>query len=236
MSVEYSKGFQARVYQVDQSHHLGFPHADLYRIESTRDRTYFVRLFLKHKIASLLFPNNFITVVGSQSDRPTTDLQTEQIALPNIMSGQRFLERGISLFSCLASVPKDHSVFAAHFKLSDKVSRGKSSSCRCEVCVRHNRFHKSTEIYRIANQLGSRAARIGIYLPDEDSSDFCLINGEVIFFEIESINPHMIWKYLINITNPTDNEQSALRLLDRYEILESQARKDSNKGLAEFRN
>ena len=61
---EYAHGWSSFVYRLTPAEKGRFPDADLVKEVKTNDATWFQRLYLRHRIAYILFPANFINVVG----------------------------------------------------------------------------------------------------------------------------------------------------------------------------
>lgn len=185
-----------------------FPHADLVRESVGTDTRLFSKLFYRHKIANLLLPDNFIEVTGAQV-YPSDDLSNGSIY------------RATRLFSELAPVNKNHSVFSQHIdRRYDAVMGSKESLCPCDICFSHREFHKSNSLDQRAKQISEEMINIGIVPPYSDPSDYCLTEKDtVIFFEIEHLDHLNLGNYLRALKDLRPNQQWALRVLDRYEKL-----------------
>lgn len=138
-----------------------FPNADLVRTESSISPNC-KRLFYMHKVASLLFPRNFIEVVAA---REINSFSTR-------------------LYSRLADVPEEHAIFARDcFK---PWGQEKRSICECRPCEEHRHFHDDHDLQQRAFELAKELQEWGIYVEYTDITDYCLDQktGEIIFFEV----------------------------------------------------
>lgn len=210
----YSKGFHAGIYEVSSQERLWFPHADLVRLDKPRmagDKNRFARMFYSHKIAQILFPNNFINVVAARVDR---DKDSDKY---------RTTSRTNMLYSQKADIPIEHSTFSAHMELPYRAFQ-KVFSCRCSDCTSHRAFHLSNALAEKAEEVSIPMGKIGI-LPaySGDPSDYCLTGqGNIVFFEIDVFNDKALGEYLSSLENPNSREKEALVLINRYNELLSE--------------
>jgi hypothetical protein len=221
--MEYSSGFHAKVFNVSPEQKFLFPQADLVRVESCDDPFWFQRLHKRYKIAELLFPEHFIEVVGSQIIPPEPVIgQSEGFDGRMTTYHER---RDQLLYSKLAPVDTNHAVYASHIILNK--GRFKESVCTCVTCKDHRHFHKRHDLARKAERFNDRIKHCGIKVPDCDPSDYCLGPNGIIFFETEELDRHILRSYLENLHNPNDNQQLALRLLDRMDQSHQASRQSS---------
>lgn len=202
MSLEYSRGFNAKVYRLSPDSPY-VKKADLVRIEDTFDYLWFERLYIAHKIASLLYPDNFIQVVGA-ANRPIS------------LDGKPGYHA--ELYSKLAPIPPDHAIFSAHFAvttkpaLADRYHHHNNSNpphCECRTCFDHVNFHEQHKLRSKATQLHiDSLTHSCISLPYDDPTDYCLTSNGLIFFEIEQFNSFALIRKLIQ--NPTHPNQDLL--------------------------
>lgn len=229
--IKFSNGYNASVFELTPQEKCLFPEADLVREEKEVDRFWFARLFYKHKIAHLLFPEHFMEVVGAQIDPPSN----QEFSYPyqigeNVYSEPK--ERIQRLFSKRVAVDPNHAIYASHMKLVEDGERGlfKKSICECSPCTLHRQFHEE-------NKIAERAITSSCFLEDKgigidfmDSSDYCLVNNNIVFFEIDGFMSSILEKYLLGLKKPTPTEQQALRLLKRYRALTSMSRETMLRG------
>ena len=215
MTESYSRGFYAEVLRPKGEERIHFPQADLVRKESSRDRHWFARLYYRHKIASLLFPDNFITVVGASR-------------LQQVSRGED------SLYSKEANAGLDHAVFSAHMRQVDHEVNGrivrsdKGSTCECMACTRHRIEH--LEMQNEALEFSRQLLPVGLRLDDKDPSDYCLVNGKLVFFEIEDLDPAALRNYLTSLRSATVDKQTVFDYVKRYQKLRGQSFLDSFEG------
>jgi hypothetical protein len=109
---KYSNGFNSAVYKVDNVDKKRFPNADLIRIDnSSKDRHWFGRLYYRHKIAHLLYPDNFINVVAVTVDSFKKDSFEE-------VSYSGSFNKEVELFSKVAPVSPDHAIYSSHMRIN----------------------------------------------------------------------------------------------------------------------
>lgn len=219
MKEAFSRGSivsKALVFRVSEEQKLLFPRADLVRIEGSIDKNWAAKLFYRHEIASLLFPNNFIEVIAAQVD-PWDDGLLESSFLDS-QEFKKAKEREHRLFSKIAEVSSDHATFSSHMNFGtsgDEII--KLSNHNCEGCKIHRKFHKSKNLEKEATKVALDMQKIGINPPINDPSDYCL-NAErnIVFFEIDEFDGDKLHKYLSSLVTPNENEKKALSLLRRF--------------------
>lgn len=228
MQEKYSHGFHSEVYKVDKQQKLWFPLADLVKIDESADKNWFARLFYRHKIASLLFPYNFINVLGAQVEPWEKNLIDEvTIGKTTLRERKRRVHR---LFSQMASVPANHSVFSEHMDINLDIAVGdkkaeKVSLHDCVDCKSHREFHKSNDLEKKVIETAFPMQEIGILPPIDDPSDYCLTTeGNMIFFEVNEFDEEVLGKHLSSLKNPNEMEEKALRLLCRFNELYKDSR------------
>lgn len=211
MNERFSRGYYSTVYTLSDQERIRFPHAQLKK-DSDRDpyisNPYWYALcFYRHKIASLLFPDNFIAVIGT----------TKEVTTSNV-----------AIFSQIAAVPPEHAVYSAHMRYVEialnkhpyGLSINKRSLCQCETCISHRNFHNQQNIASKARSLAKKISQSGILTPYDDRSDYCLNDqGKVVFFEIAGFEPTKLINYLDSLKNPSQNQLRAPVLLKRYQQL-----------------
>jgi hypothetical protein len=231
---EYSRGSHHQVCTLSPQEQLWFPQADLVRNnDMSDDPWWFARLAYRHRIVSTLFPRNFIQVVGAHvvpaepvpritpwfSDNPTPIIHAP---------------REHRLFSKKAAIPEEHAVFSAHARPIG--ARGKVSSYDCYECRRHSDYHSQHNLDGRAYQIACIAKPLGIALPHDDPSDFCLDKtGSVVFFEIEDFNVHQLIRFLESQNNRNPRQERALHLSYRFRDLARLSKEQSKTGVHEFR-
>lgn len=199
------------VHTVTDAQRLRFPSADLVRYERSTNPFFYKLLFYKHRIARLLYPDQFIEVVGAVTEaRP---------------GGEDSFAKDHLVFSRKAPVPDEHATFAAHMEIDDDgPKRLKKSLCKCSVCVSHRRFHRDHDISMKAFDASSEFWRRGITVPWDDDSDYCMTDKEkILFFEIDGMDYRVLQNNIDDVDDPavrdTIEKMSAryghfLRLLD----------------------
>ena len=227
MQEKYSSGFYSEVFKVDKQQKLYFPQSDLVKVDESSDKNWFARLFYRHKIASLLFPDNFINVTGSQVEPWEREL-IDEIKIGGTTFKNR-VTRVHRLFSQMAHVPENHAVFSQHITVVGPDSIGNERNDRtqekvslhdCVHCKAHREFHKSNDLQEKAINSASPMLDIGILPPIHDPSDYCLTEeGNIIFFEIDNFDEEVLGKHLSSLKNPNEMEENALRLLRRINEL-----------------
>lgn len=219
----FSGGHVASIYKVSDDEKALFSRADLVRVDRVADPSWFTRLYYKHKVASLLYPDNFIEVVGARAVSlpllvPTQTRQSEEIQNHN-------------LYSQMAKVNPDHATYADHLTLV--VGEGKlykDFTCSCVACVRHGQEHDGRDMAKLAQEASDFISPSGIVPPTDDPGDYCLTDRGVIFFELKSFDPIQLKKSLTILEGIAPNQQVALSLLDRYIALDIKARLEAMKG------
>ena len=217
---KYSGGHVASVYTLSEKDKLRFPRADLVREDSVADFSWFARLYYKQKIASLLYPDNFIEVVGAGVEPlvPVGRRQSERIQKHNLFSKQ-------------AAVKIDHAVFSSHLRLTTKGGKlYKESTCPCAHCVQHTQEHLTQNMETIARKASELISPSGIVPSADDPSDYCITDRGIIFFELQSFDPNQIKKTINSSETTAPAQQTALSLLDRYLVLETRTRLEAMRG------
>lgn len=220
----YSSGQHGEVYRLTGAR--VFPHSEVVKKEADADRYWFLRLFYRQRIGSLLFPDNFIEVVGTQ-------------VFP---SSNGVMLRTHSLFSKEAKVNQNHAEFSNHTTWSEKLIEtfDPTGPCTCERCVSHRNFHRENKLGERALEISKKMEAIGIKPPVNDQTDYCLgERGQVIFFEMLEFDPQKLRRHLAKLKKPTDKETEALKLLDRHDLSVDASKnfvKSYAPGLVEVRN
>lgn len=197
----YSKGSHAQVEVPLLAEQRYFAEADLVRREPARDPFWFGRLYFIHKVAKLLHPDSFINVhaVTCTPNEAETGIHNTRV------------------FSEKAAVPEDHAVFSKHMNHFMK-----TSLCKCEICMRHRKFHGlhdlRTEAYHKNIELNKTG--IGIHWPDE--SDYCLSDKGLVFFEIDGFTIEKIKAHAETLAD--DVRGKVFRSLERFAFYKEQSR------------
>lgn len=200
---EFSNGCHGRVYHATPENKLNFPRCDLVKSEDAEDPLHHKKVYYQHKIAQALFPNNFIEVVGSAVCPPYPKLT---------------FPRSHLIFSKKAEVDKSHAVYSAHMGLyNDFKETIKRSTCECSDCTSHRDFHAHSGLHYEALSVFNRCLEIGLKLPYRDSSDYCMGENGIVFFEITHLDPDKLGCHLRGIRNRSTAEQNALNFLERYQ-------------------
>src|SRR5688572_25329406 len=137
MSNEFSHGAHSIIYNTTNRERGLYAGADLVKKASTNDRFWFARWFYRHKIASLLFPQNFINVVAATRVKPEPEVYEYKIGK---MSGREYNPALNLLYSKLANIPAEHATYSAHTTLELSQQLGKvvkASRCTCTDCAIH---------------------------------------------------------------------------------------------------
>lgn len=223
----YSKGFCAEVYEVNSQERLWFPHADLVRLDGpwivgvVDIKNNFARLFYRHKIAQILFPDNFINVVAARTEVREALYEDRMLSTKTHRVHKLLESRTNALFSQKADIPVEHSTLSAHMRLDPDRKQSKVSSCECNDCISHRKFHLSSALVDKAKEVSIPMRGIGVvpsYLGD--SSDYCLTGkGNIVFFEIDNFDREALGKHLSSLNNPNSREKEAQILIDRYNKL-----------------
>lgn len=146
--------------------------------------------FLDLKIASLLFPNHFIEIIGMELIKTSAKLENLEAF---------HVERRIK--SKLAPIPPEHAIFTKHLKENlNFFLRG--LICDCAVCQAHNNLHnlqleENINIDRAAWEIRNA----GIYVPTDDPTDYCLGPKGVIFFEVDLVIPSQLRNYIHSLNS-----------------------------------
>lgn len=193
----YSQGAHGRVEKASLSDRKRFPRADLVKNENwgRYDPYRFSRIFYRHKVAALLFPEHIIDVVAAASTLE---------GAPN----HEIIHR---IWSRKAEVPEEHATFAYHKKRD-----ADGFPCKCKVCVSHQAQYHTPDLKQQAFRMGEQASEMGIKLPDTDETDYCLGPHGVLFFEVDALYNNGLREMLM--MNMVDLETSRLCLsyLVRY--------------------
>lgn len=232
MKIEFSHGFRSKVYLATREQRKLFPTAQLVKEDVARERSWFARAYYQHKICKLLFPANFIEVSGSQVD-PPDEWDIEEYKFDGKLISRTYVPRIHMIYSKQAELLDDHAKFSAHMTKAS-AGIGKASVCDCEDCYHHRDFHRELHLKDQAKKLSEQAVKIGIGLPDDDPSDYCLTENGIIFFEIDMIVVPELREYLLSLREPSFDQRYALRLLNRYEALLAVASDDEKKKYADI--
>jgi len=223
MAEIYSSGACSEVYKLTNSEKKLFPEADLVKIDTDKDRFWFARLFYRHKIAHLLFPNNFIDVVGATVDPHGPDLFDEHKLFDKPYFSA--VDREHRLYSKLAKVDPEHATYSNHMKLVTKNGGVfKKSICPCSICSGHREVHETRYMEEKAKHLAANLSPIGLGVPWNDPSDYCLSGNDIIFFEIDHFEEKVLLKHLTSVDNPTSEQIASIKLLNRYGELKRMSR------------
>ncbi len=223
MSYElFSHGLRNDVFYSSKRERIAFPNGDLVKVDYSRDELLFARLFYKHKIASLLLPDNTITVVGTVIDRPEVDEG------PHISPTIRQISQ-------MAPVSSDHAIFSQHTGVD--VNHQKNNVCECEVCRNHREYHLNNSLEKRALAFARGASEIGVGFPADDPTDYCLNEEKdtVLFFEIDRFDVRQVMQFLSHIAQPTRAESQAFHLAVRYKELYDLSLENLKRGGREFR-
>lgn len=209
---KYSRGGHAEVFRINLNEGIWYPNADLVRVENSDHPLIFMTRFYAHRIASELFSSYFIQTYGARR----TDVHVPIFRM----------KYNHYLYSKLAQVPRDHAIFTAHVVFRSLAEEHdwtdtviKDSTCKCSACHRHRKFHKDNKLKDQASYMFTRFADIGI-IPDNDFTDYCLTDrGNLIFFEVDSIDINRLRPFLESIKDPNQRQRHALRMLNRYQEL-----------------
>lgn len=188
MKEKFSNGRNGEVFFISEQERILYPHADFSKEQKYNELFLFKLIFYQHKIARLLFPANFIEVIGtSEPDGETT-----------------------YVFSKEAKVNPQHATFSSH----------KNEHFLCGECESHKEFH--SRILNDAQNLGHSLHKKGINVPYLDETDYCISNGNIVFFEIESIDTTRLRRHLSKQGTLRPEIQQARNLLERYQNLRTQ--------------
>lgn len=218
----YSNGRNSAVYVASSKDRQYFPQAEVVRAEVTKDKWWFARLFYKYKIASLLFPKNVIDVVAATVNPAETAVWGKNN--PDKFSVKQ--DRENLLFSRIAKTIPGHEIYASHMTV---VGGDKVSLCTCGDCGAHREKHGPLEVAR-ATVLTDLAIPMGMGFPYDDPSDYCLVDGDILFFEIQHLDSLRLRKYLEGLSDPTVDRNRVLSLLDRYDSLWQMSKSERKSG------
>lgn len=211
----FSHGYNSRVFRVTPEQSAQFNSADLVReVERKalmRNPNHFLELYYGYKITNLLFPDNFITVVGAQRGEPSIDrpLFDNEPQGPNLFPHR--------LFSREAAVPPDHAQYTAEMGEYDPGI--KECVCRCSTCREHDAFHRENNLEKQAREFVLKTKGMGISFPSTDPSDYCLSDNGILFFEIDGFKADQVQVYLEGLGDLSQSQQQALSLVKRYQII-----------------
>lgn len=221
MRERYSQGNNARIYRVEANELQRFPQAELVREDRSDDRYWGERLFARHIIASTLFPDHFITVVGAEV------IPSEPLTVKLSDGNHHYYpkERSQLLYSKEANIAEGHATFADHMRPGPK---GKVSSCPCAQCTEHKQLHEREKLSQLATQTAVPMIDIGITPPVEDPSDYCISPNGIVFFEIEVFEQEKLSAYLKSPKARHDKNtiKLALEALSLHEELYDLSRQD----------
>lgn len=197
--IEYSRGYRGIVFVNEGKGLVFFSSADLVKTEQTKNPFEGLRTFYLMQLTHLLFPDNFIDVVG--------------LTKQSKKSQDGFIYNN-SFFSRKASVPKDHAVYSQH---GNKHIGEKSKHCLCDICKRHDFFHGNKDFHDKALDLASfLKCEAGIFVPESDPTDYCLDDsGHIIFFEVDKLR-HDRAKIYIEKNLDVTRKWRAYDLLERF--------------------
>lgn len=170
-----SNGNEAKVYMDGNSH--------VVRIESQLVERVAITKFVNLKIASLLFPENFIDVQDIKLVRTQTK--------PRVYNFYEVILVDSYIKSKLAPTHPDHPFFSAHQKTYEEVTE-----CTCDLCKAHRRLHYSTEYMHQLSDLKIKLNAAGILVPDDDHTDHCIGPNGIIFFEADLPETPKLREYL----------------------------------------
>lgn len=214
----FAKGGNSLVRKPSIEERTMFTHAQLVREEFKNIKDMARISFYRHKIASTLFPGHFIEVVGVTST-------------PNAGAGGRFEIESTTpniyknpvlnrLYSVLSRVSPDHATYTSHmgFQVQDGLdfgAGGKKFECTCIVCQRHHRQHGLITTLK-ASLLSRRFDLAGIEVPTDDQTDFCDVNGKLVFFEVNWVDPEKVKEYIASQKNlPESTKRRVSNLAER---------------------
>lgn len=217
MSEFYSRGIWGEVYRASPREHRWFPHADLVKLDPNLESpsTTFATKFYEHVIANLLFPENFIKVVGSRQDKSTHKRFAELLNRLLHITITALYDQRYRIYSEEAEVDPVHAIYSAHMQ---EDYRGVKTPCGCNICHNHNLFHQS--LIEEAHRISQKTAAYGIFIPYSDPSDYCVDKGgRIIFFEIDDLKPQTLITQLQTTGIHTNAEKHVLALTKRYQAL-----------------
>lgn len=219
------------VYRCNWGESRQFPGSEVVRVCLTSNPDEYLDTLYKQNIAYCLYPDNILKLLGGNQRLVTPNFfltlfvrLIEQLvdSAPSPAPKQKFEYR---LYSRLANVPPEHAHFGATMIGTDEDGHliKDVPSCPCKLCTTHLSFHSSANT-KHASDVVDQISRAGIFLPDPifDPSDWCLTpQGIPFFFELEGLDPRIIYKHLTKQKNPTRKEKLALSLLGHYQTIKA---------------
>lgn len=220
-------GSHANLRSLSAAERAWFPGADVVREVRTTDAHWTMRNFYRYKLLGLLFPRMFPTVRGANQTALPKDLslltnggETDPFRSTPAMIPQYYTSR---LFSVLAPVPQDHLVYTTHMR---REPEGKFSVCGCDVCRRHRMFHAEHELQRRSYELHGQLEQTGVQLEWHDSTDYCLSDDGLFFFETENIHYGVVGEYVANAEMPEEHRMAVRQVLSNIRRLRNASRND----------
>lgn len=217
MSEIFSRGGHANIFFNSEHERVQFPQSDLVKISNVREyRAFYALQFYGLKVAHLMFPDNVINPQGFQT---LPDTEWYQRWLFSLLGRPQHIG---SLFSKQIPTPIAHADFSKHSYITEF---GEKHYCPCSDCSKHLEFHNSHNLHNRANDLFLDMLEAGLVMPAADTSDYCMNGNNIVFFEVNGLNPNRVSTYLEGLEQPNPREQRAMRLLVRFnQILESENR------------
>jgi hypothetical protein len=214
MTNEFSHGFHGQVFPIDGKPKIFYPNADLVkRFTSTKEKDA-LKEYYSLKIAHLLYPDNFINPVGATSLERPGKLRAFSHGI--FGKSSRYSH---SVYTQQAATPLEHATFSSHFTY-DETQRFKVQECTCSVCIGHELFHNQFDLRGRATEFAYQLEGVGIYIPYKDQSDYCLDrNGNLVFYEVNSIYPGFQFWGLPSIQAPEEVKARVENLTHRYLLL-----------------
>lgn len=199
----YSKGGNGRVYRRSEYERYIFPEADLVktvefwrRADNSSQLELVVESYLlEYQVARAMLPKNVIEVLGAATDGTN----------------------GMRIYSKEADVPVEHAVFTAHSWTTP--DGDKWFNCDCEKCNTHKGFHYERDLEGMSWSIIRKARERGIGLPEEDKTDYCLSETEIIFFEVGRIDPDTLLRFLSEHPDEFPQEGELMDWIERYRYL-----------------
>ncbi len=213
----YSKGMNAIVRAVTPDEQKLFPQAELAREELCGDPYFFKRNFYRHRIAQILFPGAFPEVVGA-SQLIHTPQSMSEFAGESTVVHAKYMNL---LFSKKSPVNEDHSVYSMHMIMN---LRGKYSLCSCGTCKRHRIFHAENDLEIRAHAMHQQVKDVGIDLPWDDPTDYCLSGEKILFFEMQRFSPTQVAESLEIMDIQESQREQVWPILRRMHVLQKLSR------------
>lgn len=202
----FSKGSHASVYVALMSDQVRYSGVEVVRESTEQERFISIAAYLRHGIVTSLHPDNILEYLALEIDEvPYVSYGTDGAKIFT----KRYKSRS---FSKLAVTPDDHAVFSLH------MDGHKDVVCGCGACRRHDSFHREFEVDKKAAAFADEMREIGIFLPSNDETDYCLAGGNIFFFEVEDINSRVLRE---NIQKMPEREGviRAVHLLKAYDLV-----------------